>query len=91
MLLEENMGKKRMIYVSPREKRIEFDAWEDDVKENGIFWVDMCPTCHNKYKGILGKRAHKDGSGVASCYVCGCENTNADWYIDFDPSEVIFE
>ena len=79
---------KKMIYTSSRGKRIKFDAWEDDRIENGIYWVDMCPSCHNKYKGILGKRAHKDGSGIASWYVCGCENTNADWYVDFDPNEV---
>lgn len=42
------MGK--MTYTSPQGKRIEFDAWVDDRKENGIYWADMCPSCHNNIK-----------------------------------------
>lgn len=82
---------KKMIYTASNGKEVAFDAWEDDREEWGIYWADMCPKCYKKYRSILGNRAHRDRSGEACCYVCGCEATDADYYIDFKPEEVRFE
>ena len=82
---------RKMMYTSSNGKEIVFDAWEDDREEWNIYWVDMCPRCYKKYRSILGNRVHRDGSGEARCYVCGCEATDADYYVDFKPEEVRFE
>lgn len=41
-------------------------------------------------KGILGKRADNGGTACGTCSVKGCEN-EADYYVDFDKSEVKFD
>lgn len=82
---------KKMIYMAHNGKEVVFDAWEDDTAEWNIYWADICPRCYKKYRSILGDRAHRDGSGEARCYVCGCEATDADYYVDFKPEEVRFK
>ena len=77
-------------YISPRGKEITFDAWEDEREEYGTIWVDMCPSCHNKYRGILGNRASESPSAEAACYVKGCSNAVGGWYVDFKVDEVEF-
>ena len=79
-----------MKYVSPRGKEILFDAWEDEVEEYGTYWVDMCPRCHNKYRGIIKNKAWQGPSAEAACYVKGCSNTIGGWYVDFKADEVEF-
>ena len=75
-------------YTSPRGKVILFDTFQDERAEYGGYWVDICPTCHNKYKSLLKGRFDPAGSGVASCSVVGCKNTNAFYYADFRSDEV---
>lgn len=81
---------KRMIFTSKNGTKIEFDTFEDETEEYGTYWVDMCPKCYKKYKGALENRASDNGSGVASCSVVGCKNTNASIYVDFRKDEVNF-
>lgn len=85
---------KKLKYTSKRGKTIVFDNYEEDYDVSGRldeetpYWVDLCPHCHNKYKGILGNRICDGGSGVASCSVEGCLNTNACYYVDFTEEDV---
>lgn len=85
-----------MVYTSKRGKQIIFDNWEDDCDLHGNvdsdtpYWVDLCPHCHNKYKGILRGKICDGGSGVACCSVKGCNNTNAEYYADFTNNDVSF-
>lgn len=76
-----------MIYASKRGKQIVFDDWVDNTEEYNSYWVEMCSHCHNKYRGILGKRA-SDGA-MGTCSVKCCEN-EADYYVDFSKDEVEF-
>ena len=84
----------KMIYVSNEGKTITFDNWEENRnwKEEHLspYWVDLCPHCYNKYKGILGNRVDDAGSGTAACSVEGCDNTNAEYYVDFSENDVRF-
>lgn len=82
---------KKMIYTAPNGKEVAFDAWEDDTEEYGTYWADICPECCKKYKKELWGKLSDGASGEASCYICGCENTNAEAYVDFDKNEVRFE
>ena len=83
-----------MVYTSKRGKTITFDNWEENEnwEEDNLspYWADLCPHCHNKYKGILGGRISDGGSGVAACSVKGCRNENAGYYVDFSKSDVMF-
>ena len=78
-----------MIYTSKRGKKIVFDDYHDDTKEYGVYWVERCPHCINKYRGILGNRVDDDASAWGTCSVKGCGNF-ADYYVDFDMNEVTF-
>lgn len=78
----------KMIYTSKRGKQIVFDDFVDNTEEYQSYWVEMCPHCHNKYRGILCKRVNR-GSAWGTCSVDGCEN-EADYYVDFDMNEVTF-
>ena len=75
-----------MTFTSPRGRQIVFDDFEDD-KEYGIYWVEMCRCCHNKFRKILGKRPDDGGTAQATCCVKGCEN-EAYYYVDFAKEEV---
>ena len=83
-----------MIYTSKRGKTIVFDNWEENEnwKEDNLspYWVDLCPHCHNKFKGILKNKICDWGSGVAACSVEGCKNMNAGYYADFNEDDVSF-
>ena len=79
-----------MVYTSKRGKKIVFDDFEDNTEEYNSYWVEICPHCHNKYKGILGNRVSNGGSGEATCSVKDCWNENACYYVDFDMDEVEF-
>lgn len=79
----------KMIYNSKREKQIVFDDYVDNTEEYNSYWVEMCPHCHNKYRGILGSRVDDGGIAQEICSVKDCENT-ADYYVDFDENEVRF-
>lgn len=79
---------KVMVYTSPRGKIIVFDDWEDNTEEFHSYWSEMCPRCHNKFRGILGKRVSVGAMGT--CSVQGCEN-EAMYYVDFDVKEVGFQ
>lgn len=81
---------RKMIYTAPNGRKIVFDAWEDSTEEFGTYWADICPECVKKYKRELFGRISNTGGGEASCYVCGCENTNAGAYVDFQKDEVQF-
>lgn len=80
-----------LLYTSARGKHIVFDDWTYDSYEDKhgnpvpYAWVGMCPSCHHKYRGILGNRCDNTGSGA--CSVKGCEQM-ADWYVDFSADEV---
>lgn len=76
-----------LIYTSKRGKQIIFDDFEDNTEEYQSFWAEMCPHCHNKYRGILGKRASHGAMGT--CSVKGCEN-EAEYYVDFAENEVVY-
>lgn len=78
-----------MIYTSKRGKQIVFDDFEDNTEEYNSYWVEMCPHCHNKHRGILGNRADDGGTACGTCSVKGCEN-DADYYVDFNMNEVTF-
>lgn len=78
-----------MIYTSKRGKQIVFDDYADDTEEYKSYWVEMCPHCHNKYKGILGNRADDGGTACGTCSVKGCNN-EANYYVDFGINEVAF-
>ena len=78
-----------MIYTSKRGKQIVFDDFEDNTEEYDSYWVEMCPHCHNKYRGILGNRADDGGTACGTCSAKGCEN-DADYYVDFNMNEVTF-
>ena len=73
---------KNLVYTSPRGKTITFDDWTEaeDFGNVPFVWVSMCPSCHNKYRGILGNRCVDGGSGI--CSVKGCVN-ESEWYVDF--------
>jgi len=78
-----------MIYTSKRGKQIIFNNFGDNTKEYNSYWVGMCPHCHNKYRGILGKRCDDRDTARGTCCVKGCEN-KADYYVEFDKNEVKF-
>lgn len=79
-----------MIYTSKRGKQIVFDDYSDSsLNDTGTYWAEMCPHCHNKYRGILGNRCDEGGTACGTCSVSGCEN-DADYYVDFDKDEVSF-
>ena len=78
-----------MVYTSKRGKQIVFDDYVDNTVEYDSYWAEMCPHCHNKYKGILGDRVDDGGSACGTCSVMGCEN-EADYYVDFSKDEVRF-
>lgn len=82
---------RKMIYTAANGREIIFDAWEDSTEEFGTYWADICPDCCKKYKKELWGKIADGASGEASCYICGCENTNAEAYVDFDKNEVRFE
>lgn len=70
-------------------KRIVFDDFVDDTKHYNTYWVEMCPNCHRRYKGIIGNRADDGGTACSTCSVYGCNN-EAYYYVDFDMNEVEF-
>jgi predicted sulfurtransferase len=78
-----------MIYTSKKGKIIVFDDYADNTEEYNSYWVEMCPHCHNKYKGILKNKTDDGGTACGTCSVKGCEN-EANYYVDFDKSEVTF-
>lgn len=79
----------KMIYTSKRGRQIVFDDFVANTTEYGSYWVEMCPHCHNKYKGILGQRIDDGGTACGVCCVEGCGN-EADYYVDFSVNEVNF-
>lgn len=81
---------KTIKYISKKGKVIEFDDWcdETDQEDLGGYWVYMCPSCHNKYKSIIKNKCSKTASGEACCSVKGCENHNAEYYVDFEKEEI---
>ena len=80
---------KDMVYISKRGHQIVFDDYVDETEEYGTYWAEMCPHCHNKYRGILGNRADDGGTAGGTCSVKGCEK-EANYYVDFNKSEVAF-
>lgn len=80
---------KNMVYTSKRGKQIVFDDFVNEIKEYGSCYVEMCPHCHNKYRGILGKRCDASGTAMGTCSVKGCWR-EADYYVDFDKNEISF-
>ena len=78
-----------MVFKAPCGEKIIFDDFADNTEEFESFWVEMCPSCYDKYKGILGNRADDGGTACATCSVKGCEN-EADYYVDFAANEVQF-
>ena len=78
---------ENMVYTSKRGKQIVFDDFCDETEEYGTYYVEMCPHCHNKYKGILGKRCDDSGGAMGTCSVEGCEK-EASYYVDFAKNEV---
>lgn len=76
-----------MIYTSNEGKQIIFDDYVDNTEEYNSYWVEMCSRCRDKYKRILGNRCDDGGACNGTCSVKGCTN-EADYYVDFDKSEV---
>ena len=79
---------RNMVYISKRGRKIVFDDYVDNTVDYASYWVEMCPHCHNKYKGILGNRVDDSGA-CATCSVKGCNN-EARYYVDFNMDEVEF-
>lgn len=77
---------KNMVFTSKRGKQIVFDDFCKDEEYNNV-WVEMCPHCHRKYRGILRGRFDGNGSAQATCSVKGCNN-EASYYVDFNLNEV---
>ena len=77
-----------MIHTSENGKRIAFDDYTDNTKEYFTYWSEMCSHCLNKNKDILENKYHYGAMGT--CSVQGCEN-EADYYVDFNMTEVSFE
>lgn len=82
---------KDMVYISPMGKRVIFDDYVDNLKEYGEYWSQVCPHCHNKYRGILARKTSDSGSDTMTCGIKGCWNTGASYYVDFKANEVVFE
>jgi CRISPR/Cas system-associated protein Cas10 (large subunit of type III CRISPR-Cas system) len=77
-----------MIYKSKRGKEIVFDDFAED-DDFGGYWAELCPHCHNKYKGILKGKTDDGGTAGGTCSVRGCEN-EASYYVDFTKDDVSF-
>lgn len=80
-----------LVYKSPRGKTIEFDDFEDERVEYGVYWAPMCPHCHNKYKQLLKRSCFtvsSGGSDTMSCGVLGCTNEIGGYYVDIDMNYV---
>ena len=70
-------------------KGLIFDEFNDDFANEEDFqniWVTVCPSCAKKHGVKLGNRVDEFGSGC--CSVCGCDDMDGEFYVDFDPSEV---
>jgi hypothetical protein len=82
---------KKMIFTSPRGKQVAFDDYEKEENDGVVtYWSQVCPTCHSKYRGIIGKLCSSGGSGEAVCGVVGCENANSAYYVDMSEKSVSF-
>lgn len=79
---------KTMIYETNDGKKIEFDDFQDNTKEYGSFWAELCPSCMEKYKDMISDKV-SDGA-MGTCSVKGCQN-EAEYYIDFKEKEVTFK
>lgn len=66
---------KDMIFISPRGKRIVFDGYafvfQKDDERNG--YSHLCPRCHNRYRGLIRKRARSSEGCTVICGVKGCQ------------------
>lgn len=84
---------KDMIFISPRGKRIVFDGYafvfQKDDERNG--YSHLCPRCHNRYRGLIRKRARSSEDHLIICGVKGCNNVGEGYYVDFKASEITFE
>lgn len=80
---------KHMIYVSPRGKRIVFSDYDFVSQKNG--YSHLCPHCHNRYRGLIRKRARSSEGYTVICGVKGCHNVGKGYYVDFKASEITFE
>lgn len=58
----------------------------DDFTEDENIWVTVCPSCAKRHSVKLGNRVDEFGSGC--CSVCGCDDMDGEFYVDFDPHEV---
>lgn len=86
-----------MRYIAKNGKRVLFDDWCDDFKDNGMedggFWTTVCKSCKEKYKDEL--EGHTRPSGGRYCGICGCNNNETDdgyesYYVDLNRDEVSF-
>ena len=83
---------EHMVFTSPRGKQIVFDDYcredwyMDDDTVIEVAWVEICPHCHRKYRGILGNRCDDGRTDHLTCSVKGCNN-QAHYYVDFNLSE----
>lgn len=87
---EESPEGVNLVYTSPRGKTITFTKYTDNRKNDVQGYTSyMCPSCHNKYRNILGERAWAD-RGLDSCCVRGCENEMEEYgyVVDFRENEV---
>ena len=84
---------KDMIFISPRGKRIVFDGYafvfQKDDERNG--YSHLCPRCHNRYRGLIRKRARSSEDHLIICGVKGCHYVGKGYYVDFKASEITFE
>ena len=78
---------KIMNYETNNGKKIRFDDFQDNTKEYNSFWVEMCPSCLEKYKDMISSKTSTGAMGT--CSVEGCNN-EADYYVDFNENEVTF-
>lgn len=76
-----------LIYISKRGKQIVFDDYAVEEEYNNA-WTYMCKHHHNIYRGILGNRCGDVAIAGVICSVDGCDR-EADYYVDFNPSEVV--
>lgn len=88
----ESNGEHCLVFTSPRGKKITFAKYTDNRKNTVQAYTSyICPSCYNKYRGVLGKRAWRD-IGLGGCCVLGCESESDmgeyGYVVDFEESEV---
>ena len=76
-----------------RYKGIVFDDF--NIDGDGHVWAELCNECAAKYGNILSKELDDGKTAPGVCGRKGCHHTDEDtpyshYYVDFDPSKVVY-